>query len=245
MNIRLAGCVVEVRHLYSYLEDYCSDYITDAPADFSIIVTQADIEFEREKVAREDEIEGIPTRHFSNAYLETLSVYRKIAVRLLDYDTLLFHGSALSMDGEGYMFTAVSGTGKSTHARLWREQFQERVVMVNDDKPLLKLTDRGILAYGTPWNGKHRLSTNISVPLKAICILSRDQSNHIAPVSVWEAYPILLQQTYRPDDVLAMEKTLELLDRLMAGVALYALGCNMEPEAAMTAFRGMNGEDRE
>ena len=64
--------------------------------------------------------------------METLAVYRKMA----DYDTVLLHGSAIAVDDEGYFFTAKSGTGKSTHARLWREMLGDRAVMINDDNRL-------------------------------------------------------------------------------------------------------------
>ncbi len=141
---------------------------------------------------------AFPSGSFSDAYLETLAVYRKIADHLLSYDTLLFHGSVIAVDGEGYLFTAKSGgTGKSTHTRLWREYFGERAVMVNDDKPLLRITDSGVTAYGTPWDGKHRLSTNIAVPLKGICILTRDTTNHIEPAEPHAVYPLIVQQTNR------------------------------------------------
>ncbi len=92
------------------------------------------------------------------------------------YDTVLFHGSALAIDGDGYLFTAKSGTGKSTHTRLWRERFGDRVVMINDDKPLLHIDAGSVIAYGTPWNGKHRLGTNASVPLRADCVFSDARS---------------------------------------------------------------------
>jgi hypothetical protein len=208
-------------------------------ADFSVRISQDDIDFEREKSIREDEVEGVPIRHFSDAYLETLALYRKIAVRVLDDDILLFHGSVVAVDGEGYLFTAKSGTGKSTHTRLWREYFGERAIMVNDDKPLLKVTDSGVIVYGTPWDGKHRLSSNISVPLKAICVLERDQSNHIESISAKEAFPMLLQQSYRPSEPEPMLKTLSLVEKLGKKVKLYRLGCTMDLSAAQVAYNGM------
>ena len=236
---KIADKVVEVTSIYAEVHEYCTDYLTDEPADYSITTTQVDIDFEREKSAREDEIEGIPTRHFSDSYLEELAVYRKIAEQMISYDTILFHGSVVAVDDVGYLFTAKSGTGKSTHTRLWREYFGERAVMVNDDKPLLKITDSGVIAYGTPYNGKHRLGTNTSVPLKAICILTRSADNHIKPISFEQAYNMLLQQVYRPADMLKMAKTLELVDRLADSVKLYKLGCNMDISAAQVAFEGM------
>ena len=76
---KIVDKVVEVTSIYDEIHEYCTDYQTDENADYSVTATQADIDFEREKSAREDEIEGIPTRHFSDSYLEELAVYRKIA----------------------------------------------------------------------------------------------------------------------------------------------------------------------
>ena len=158
---------------------------------------------------------------------------------MIDFETILFHDSVVAVDGVGYLFTAKSGTGKSTHTRLWREYFRDHAVMVNDDKPLLHIADSGVIAYGTPYNGKHRLGTNTSVPLKAICILTRAPENHIEPITREQAYTMLLQQFYRPADMLKMAKTLELVDRLADGVKLYRLGCNMDISAAKVAYEGM------
>ena len=236
---RIADKVVEVNSLYEEIHEYCSDYLTDENADYSVAITQADIDYEREKSAREDEIEGIPTRQFSDSYLEELAVYRKIAKKMIDFNTILFHGSVIAVDGIGYLFTAKSGTGKSTHTRLWREYFGERAVMVNDDKPLLHISDSGVIVYGTPYNGKHRLGSNISVPLKAICILTRAADNRIEPITREQAYTMLLQQVYRPADTLKMIQTLSLVDRLADSVKLYRLGCNMDISAAKIAYEGM------
>ena len=235
---KIADKVVEVNSIYDEVHEYCSDYQTDEPADYSVTTTQADIDFERQKSAREDEVEGIPVRHFSDSYLEELAVYRKIAEKMIDFDTVLFHGSVVAVDDVGYLFTAKSGTGKSTHTRLWMEYFGDRAVMVNDDKPLLHIADT-VTAYGTPYNGKHRLGTNTSVPLKAICILTRSAENHIEPITREQAYTMLLQQVYRPADMLKMAKTLDLVDRLADSVKLYKLGCNMDISAAKIAYEGM------
>ena len=267
-TIRLAGQYFTICPVCDYITEYCKDYIVaddavhgigdsatgretgnvtrcatngafETPSRFYIATTQSDIDFEREKSAREDIKEGIPIRHFSDAYLETLAVYRKIADHLLSRDTLLFHGSVIAVDGEGYLFTAKSGTGKSTHTRLWREYFGERAVMVNDDKPLLHITDSGVTAYGTPWDGKHRLSTNTAVPLKGICILTRDTTNHIEQAEPHDTYPMIVQQTNRSLTADGMKQTLSLIDRMLNVVPVYRLGCNMDIEAARVAYEGM------
>ena len=263
-TIRLAGQLFTICPVCDYIREYCKDYIVadvtgqsgiaDGDTEYTssgvgdittesvtrIRITQSDIDFEREKSAREDIKEGIPIRRFSDAYLETLAVYRKIADCLLSCDTLLFHGSVIAVDGEGYLFTAKSGTGKSTHTRLWREYFGERAVMVNDDKPLLRITDSGVTVYGTPWDGKHRLSTNIAVPLKGICILTRNAKNHIEPVEPHAVYPLIVQQTNRSLSADGMKHALSLIDRMLHVVPVYRLGCNMDIEAARVAYEGMN-----
>ncbi len=232
---------VRIVSMYEAVHRLCADYQTKESPDFVVAIAQTDIDYEREKSAEEDRLEQIPVRSFSDDYLETLAVYRKIAEQMLTCDTILFHGSVIAVDGVGYLFTAKSGTGKSTHTRLWREQFGDRAIMINDDKPLLKLEDTGVRVFGTPWDGKHRLSTNIAVPLKAIAILERSAENHIERIAKKEAYSMLLQQTYRPKDGEKMLTVLELLDKLASKMELYRLSCNMEKEAAIVAYEGMRG----
>ena len=225
-----AGKIVEVNSLNEAVHDFCAAYISEAPADFSVTTTQDDIEYERSR----SEHPG-----FSDGYLEELAVYRKISEVMPTYDTILFHGSVIAVDGVAYLFTAASGTGKSTHVALWRKLFGDRAVMVNDDKPLLHIGDV-VTAYGTPYDGKHKLSNRIAVPLKAICILERASENSIVPVSKSDAYAMLIQQAYRPNDVFALQKTLTLVDKMADKVGLFRLGCNMNIEAAKVAYDGMN-----
>lgn len=244
-RIKLAEQNIAISARYPYVKEYCREYLTEGEPEFSVCISPEDIAFEREKSAREDQMEGRAIRHFPDAYLETLAVYRRIAEKLLDDDILLFHGSAISVDGAGYLFTAKSGTGKSTHTRLWREKFGDRAVMVNDDKPLLRIGKNGVTVYGTPWDGKHRLSTNLAVPLKGICVLERGRKNRIVSISKRDAYPMLLQQSYRPDAAAAMMKTMALVNELSSLVSLYRLQCNMEPEAAETAYIAMKERKEE
>ncbi len=235
LNIRVCSC-------YDYVHRLCTAYrIDDGEEIFTVRTGQDDIDFEREKSAREDALEGRPVRKYSDEYLEALAVYRKIAERLPYHDTFLFHGSCVAVDGAGYLFTAKSGTGKSTHTRLWREMLGDRAVMVNDDKPLIRVTEDSAYIYGTPWDGKHRLSSNICVPLKAVCVLARAAENQISRITAREAYPMLLQQSYRPMDTGALTQTLSLIDRLSQRADLWQLGCNISPEAAQTAYDAMRG----
>ena len=240
-TIKLAGVPIGVTAFFDSTRDFCRDYLTDETPSFAVALVRDDLVREAEHSARENLREGLQIQKFPPQYLETLALYRKIVEHLLAYDIFLFHGSVISVDGQGYLFTAKSGTGKSTHTRLWREYFGDRAVMVNDDKPLLKITDGGVTVCGTPWDGKHHLSTNIEVPLKAICILERGVENEIGPVSAQDALPMLLQQSHRPADPAKMGKYLTLMDKLSKTAGLYRLRCNMEPAAAKVAHEGMKG----
>lgn len=236
---KIADRIIEIRSLHLMIHEQCKEYRAVGVPDFSIEITLSDIVFEREKSAQADKAEERAIQFYSDGYLETLAAYRKIAERMPEYDTVLFHGSAIAVDGQAYLFTARSGTGKSTHARLWRELLGDRAIMVNDDKPLIRISDTGTIIYGTPWDGKHHLSNNIAVPLKAICILERAKENAIRPVTREEALPMPIQQTYRPAYPLTLAKTLMLIDRLGRDVKLYRLGCNMDIGAAKLSYDAM------
>lgn len=242
-TISLAGVNIGISAKYEKMRLFCRNYLTDAEPAFTVSVTAEDIAFEQEKSDREKRLEGLEPIEYPEPYLESLAVYRKIAEQLLDYDIILFHGSALSVDGQGYLFTAKSGTGKSTHTGFWRQTFGDRVVMVNDDKPLLKITADGVLVCGTPWDGKHRISTNTIVPLKGLCILTRAEHNHIEKLTAAQAMPMLLQQSHRSPNPVAMSKLLRLLEKMSHNTGLYRLGCNLDPNAAMVAYEGMRGKE--
>ena len=237
----LADMCVGIRSLYEEVQRMCEDYRApmDATPDFIVETTEADIEAERKQSEETRVEEGLPPYAFDDAYLETLAVYRRIATACVSRGRLLMHGSVIAVDGRAYMFTARSGTGKSTHVRLWRQLFGDRAVMVNDDKPLLRITDESVRVYGTPWDGKHRLSTNMSAPLEAICILTRAKENMIRKIKPSEAVQMLIQQTYRPEDSMLLLETFDLLDRMSKHVRFYLLGCNMDPEAAVVASNAM------
>ena len=131
---RIADIVIRIESIYRRVHRLCVAYrcLEDSP-DFTVQITQADIDFERDKSDRDAVREGRPVRQHWDGYLETLAVYRQIAEAMPRFDTVLMHGSCVAVDGEAYLFTAKSGTGKSTHARLWREMLGDRAVMVNDD----------------------------------------------------------------------------------------------------------------
>ena len=238
---RMAERNIGIESLYVRVHVLCAAYETDGEPDFVVRITPADIAAERENAAREDRSKGQPAQSWKEEYLEELAVYRQIAERILAYDTFLLHGSVVSVDGKGYLFAARSGVGKSTHARLWQALLGDRMTYVNDDKPLVRITAEAALVYGTPYDGKHHLSSDIAVPRRAVCFLRRGQENSIRACGAREAFPRLLQQAYTPRDQEALRQTVSLLQALTERVRFYELTCNRDLEAARVAYGAMGG----
>lgn len=237
-TMKLAGVPIAVKVFYGSTKIFCQDYITVEPPEFTVIMTQADIDLEREISDRMNKQEGTAAYYYPDSYLETLALHRKIVSRLLDYGVLLVHGSVVAVGGQAYLFSAKSGTGKTTHSKLWVKNIPGSYI-INGDKPLLKVTDSGVVAYGTPWQGKENYGVNESIPLKAFCILERSATNHIEEISLKDALPIIFLQTYRPEDEKAMKKTMGYMSRMAMMTKLYRLRCNMDDEAALISYEGM------
>lgn len=238
-KIEIAGKCIKVNSLFDYVRDYCKEFFSEKEPDFCVSIERKDIENERKKTIEEEQKGNIDHFDYKDDYLEILAVYRKIVAKMLDYDTLLMHGAVIAVDGQAYMFTAKSGTGKTTHIRLWHKKFGDRMKVINGDKPLIKVTENGVIAYGTPWCGKERYGNNACAPLKAVCVLQRSKENHIKQVEMGDILHIMLQQSYRGENASETLAVLSLLDGISKGVKFYVLGCNMESQAADVAYNGM------
>ncbi len=215
--IKVCEIVIEVNCFKESTKRICSKYLCDSKPEISITIGE--------------------TRRFETEFLE---LHYLITEKLASRGIMLIHGSAISMDGEAYIFIAPSGTGKSTHTALWRELFGDRVVMINDDKPYIKVNPNGeCLVYGSPWDGKHKLSTNISVPLKAICCLNRGTENTIKEITIKEALPNLLKQSYQSDNAQRESDILTTLNTIALNTKFYSLNCNTQVEAATISYNGM------
>ena len=242
-TMEIAGLVVSVQPLFQSTREYCRHYLTEKTPDFFVSPIPEDLVFQQALLEQEAVEEGIKIRKFTDPFLERATIQRKVADRLLSMDTLMFHGSAVAVDGKAYLFTGPCGTGKSTHTRLWREVFGKRAIMVNDDMQFLQITPEGVLAYGSPWNGKHGLSTNICVKLQGICFLERGQENEIHPITPAQAADAMHRQMHTPVDDALQNKAASLADRLAEAVPLWQMHCNMQPEAAETSYQAMHPKD--
>ncbi len=159
---------------------------------------------------------------------------------LLKFGGFMLHSSAVEVDGKAYLFSAPSGTGKSTHTSLWLELFGDRARIINDDKPAIRFIDGKAYAYGTPWSGKSDLNVNVSVPIQGICVLERSENNFIEPLDQGTAVFSILNQTIRPRNGEYMNNLLTLLDKVIGSVPVWRMGCNISLEAAELAHKTMS-----
>ena len=236
--ICIAGLNVQIQPMFLSTREYCKKYLTEKEAEVSVTVTSEDLRYEQEMLDIEAAEEGLKRRKFTDPFLERTAIQRKVADALLERNVLLVHGSTVALDGAAYMFTAACGTGKSTHTRLWREVFGEDAVMVNDDKPFLEVRGNVVIAHGSPWSGKHGLDTNISLPLKGICILHRGPENVIRPLDAKDAMDMLLHQSYLPEKYRA--RAAALVEQLARIVPLWEMFCTKDVQAAVVSHKAMS-----
>lgn len=236
MNLhKIAGITVDLGYKYDRLKKQAQPYLIEEDGitpDMTIYLSDSFLEKKHEE-----------NPHLSIEdceYIFTSSVYYS---GLLHYGGFMLHSSAVLMDGMAYLFSATSGTGKSTHTGLWQKVFgKDKAFILNDDKPAVRITKDGIYACGTPWSGKTDLNINAVVPIAGICFLERSEENWIKRVNGGDAIMKLLNQTIRPTEENDMSVLLSHVDVVLSNVPIYFMGCNMEDEAAIMAHKAMSQE---
>lgn len=228
---KIADLNIGIENPSPFSKEYLKDYLSDDTAyDFSLRIKSDMIEYEKQVCE-----EKVP-----EPYYELTAILRSICATILErYNGFFLHCSSLEYEKGAYIFTAKSGTGKSTHARLWREVLGDKVTMINDDKPIVRLIDDTFYIYGTPWNGKHALSNNIKVPIKAIYYLTQAENNKCTACDSILAIGKLLSQTILPNDKSNMDKLLVMLEKLVLTTPMYDLECNISHDAVYTVLNSV------
>ena len=228
LDIVLSDLKVNIEHKYDYMSEFCKDYIAKFD-DANIIAKADDNAIAKEKVL-------VPLAPLEAC--ESLCIYRCIGEQLQHFDRFVFHGAAIEYDGKAYLFTAPSGTGKTTHINLWKKYLGDKVDIINGDKPIIMAGNVSIV-YGTPWAGKENWQRNVSAPLKAICILKQGKTNNIIRLEKSEAVKHLMRQVYLPHNPISLSKTLELLGTMIERTPVYMLECDMTEQAFNASYNAM------
>lgn len=217
--------------LYLNLGDFAAEFETP---DFCVTTTLDDI-------THEEEISECKTRPYR---YELACAFRYLANQLHKKDACVLHSCFINVKDKGIAFSARSGTGKTTHMRLWQEMLGSEMKIINGDKPIVRFIDGIPYGYGTPWRGKEQLGGKDRAPLTDICLIERSETNETVPMSKEEGLMLLMQQVYMPETASAVSKTMEIIDKIVNGCNFWRIRCNMEPNAATTAYNAIFGEER-
>lgn len=150
-----------------------------------------------------------------------------------DKGTLEMHASVICNDGRGFLFLARSGTGKSTHSRLWLDHIPGSELL-NDDNPIVRIWPDGrIIVYGSPWSGKTPCYKNIECPVGAFVQIRRSGENRIERLSLLESYAMMYSSSsgFKADSR-ASDGLHASLEAAVTGVRCYVLDCLPDADAA-------------
>ena len=169
------------------------------------------------------------------------NIFNRAAIK---HGVMLVHSSALIYNNGAYLFSADSGVGKSTHTKLWLKAFGDKVHIMNDDKPVVRLYDDHAQAFGTPFDGGSGIAHNENYPLKAIIFVERGEKNSVRIPTSREIIQKLYFQTARMVNRETAEKMLLNFEKLLTLSKFYVLTCNMDISAAYVAFDGIISSDK-
>lgn len=231
---KLAGLSVCLANRYPYLPNLLRDYITEEPPLLTLSVTDGEIAAEAAGGQQLPENLDTPAQL---SFLEPLAFYRKLCEVLPRYHGFFLHAALLSVHGEGIAISAPSGTGKSTHAVLWRTLLGDACEIVNGDKPLLRRGEDGVFhGYGTPFSGKEGFARNTAVPVRTLLLLERGEEDRLTPMGAAEAFPTLYSATLAPRSEEELARLLPLLSDFLATVRIYRATVTPRLSAAETAY---------
>lgn len=237
MKCKIADVAIDLKPRFKMLRERARKYkINNIVSDeFEIIITDERIQ----KV-----LEFNPNLSLESA--EYMAAGTDFYRYLLNKNGCMLHASAVVIDDEAYLFSANCGTGKSTHTSLWMKYLADKnPYILNDDKPAIRILENGIFAYGTPFSGKHDMSENKKVKLKAICFLEQAEKNEIAKVETAEAIKLFFEQTVSRLKKEELEKFLDILEKILEEIPVYKLRCNMSEEAVQLSYRTLKGVTNE
>lgn len=149
---------------------------------------------------------------------------------ILKYNGFVIHGSSISYNNDGIIFSAKSGTGKSTQTKLWMDNLDD-VILVNDDTPAVTFEDEDVYLNGTPFAGTTGLNKNVKVPLKAVVFIERADKPYIERLSFKDAIPRFMDEMKKSLVSDNISLCVDYAAKLMEKVPVYLLHCNMEKES--------------
>ena len=153
---------------------------------------------------------------------------------VLQLNQFFFHGAAFIWKGSAFIFTGLSGVGKSTQLMNWMKLFPEEIEIINGDKPLIEIRDDRFMVFPSPWSGKENMNGTKSAKLKGIILLEQGDSDHIDKLDIKDAvFPLFLQFLYKPEDLQSVNIVCEYEEKLLSAVPVWKLVNRGTPESAL------------
>lgn len=152
----------------------------------------------------------------------------------LNNNGFVFHSSTIDYNGKGILFSAHSGTGKSTHTGLWVKYYPNEARIINDDTPLIRIIDNKPYVFGTPWSGKTDINDNVCVPLSAIVFIKRAESNSISEIEFKEAFKLFMEQAFIVPFAPMFLGFASTADKVLKQINMALLNCNISKDAVDT-----------
>ena len=156
---------------------------------------------------------------------------------VLPFNTVAIHSSCIVHNDKAILFLGESGTGKSTHTRLWREHI-DGTFLLNDDSPIIRVEDGKVWVYGSPWSGKTPCYKQERYELVGCVRLSQAPFNQIRKLSVLQSYGAI-HPSCPPEfayDSNLYDPISQFIDKLITNTPFYHLACLPNKEAAELSF---------
>ncbi len=174
---------------------------------------------------------------FANAMILSYITYT------IPHNTLLLHASAILKDGQAHLFIGKSGTGKSTHSRMWQQALPD-AQLLNDDHPVVRCHDNGeVIAYGSPWSGKTPCYRNLSAPLRGIIRIKRASHNKLTRLKPIHGYASVMSSCagVQWSKELASARATS-LESIITRIGCYEMECLPNNEAARSCYDSLCAE---
>lgn len=231
-TIRIGDVRIGIISRFERIWEQCKDFLTSEKPQIIIRSSFTDGTKKTEKSHQKYRSKGVV---ISPEEEESLEILRKIADRMIDEDYLLMHGAVVAKDGEAYIFTAPSGTGKTTRVQFWMDLYPDSII-VNGDKPMIHVTEEKIFVCGTPWAGKEGWGRNIQVPIRAIYLLERAEQDSVKKIQPREAVMGLLRQTHRFDEMEKDRQKVHMVAKMAGKVHFFRYRSTMTAESVRMAY---------
>lgn len=153
---------------------------------------------------------------------------------IIKHKGLMLHSSAISYKGRGILFSAPSGTGKSTQSSLWKQEFKDDVIIVNDDTPFIRNFDGTSYVYGCPWSGKTDINEQMKVPVFAVVSVKQGKENKIKELTATEGFFRIFNETKKPVESKMLDMAMDNVITFLSNVKVYELTCRPDSDAVYT-----------